>query len=943
MLRIPSKQVNQQKLLMKKLFTWLVFVIASATSSYAQQKNIAVSGNVVEAETKQGITQATVQLLSLPDSTYVTGIATTAKGRFTLPKASAGKYILKISYIGFQTKIIPLQLTNRNPERNLGQIELESDAIMLSEAVVTAEAPPVTVKADTMEYNASAYRVAEGAMLEELVKKLPGAEISEDGKLTIGGKEVKKIMVDGKEFFSDDPNVAMKNLPSNMVEKVKSYDRKSDMARITGIEDGEEETVLDLTVKKGMKQGWIGNLIAGYGNKDRYEAGGMVSRFKDDASVTIIGSVNNTNNRGFSEFGDAGRGMGGGAGSGITTARSLGVNFAKETQKLQVGGNVQYGFSDNDARVKRSTETFMGESSTFNNSTNNSRRKRHDLRMDFRLEWKPDSVTTIIFRPSASYSNTKTSGDSWSEEMNNIQELINEKKTNSGSRSDNMSINGRLQFFRRLNSEGRNISIGANFGYGDSEVNSDNFSSTEFFKEDSIVEHNRHTDQNNDSRNWSVSASYTEPVFKRHFLQARYEFSHRKQIGQSLVSDPDSIMQNGYVESLSSRVENFYDTHSIQLSIRGVHPKMMYSAGLGLNPQSSLSETTIGPNSNKQLPRQNVLNFAPQVMFRYMFNRQHILMIRYRGRTNTPNISDLQEVIDISDPLNLRYGNPNLKPSFTNNLMLFYNKFVPDAMRSYALNLFFSNTSNSVANRMRYDETTGGRIYEKVNVSGNWNTRGFFSFNTPLKNQKYTISSNTNASFSDAVSYTSVGMEDPILSTTHNFLLGQRLTGNYRSDLFDISLNASINYNLAKNSKQKNGNRETYDYYLGGNTNINLPWDVYISSDINYRIKDGYNDGFNTNELIWNAQISKNFLKSKAATIRLKFYDILKEQSNLTRTIDETRMSDTEYNTLGSYFMVHFVYRLNTLGGKSRSSRSSFDRTRPPHEGGSGRGPGYRM
>ncbi|NDV81803.1 TonB-dependent receptor [Bacteroides sp. 51] len=929
---------------MKKIILGMVLLLAGTVSSIAQTKNITVTGTVIEADTKQPILQASVRLLSLPDSTFAAGVATLSNGRFTLPKVAAGKYVLHITYIGLQPQYVPLQLNANNLNRNTGTIALESDAILLQEAVITAEAPPVTVKADTTEYAASAYRVPEGSMLEELVKKLPGAEVSEDGTITVNGKEIKKIMVDGKEFFTDDPKVAMKNLPVNMVEKVKAYDKKSDMARITGIDDGEEETVLDLTVKKGMKQGWIGNLIAGYGNKDRYEAGGMISRFQDNSSLSIIGSLNNTNNKGFSEFGDAGQGLsGGGAGSGITTARSLGVNFAQDSKKLQVGGNVQYGYSDNDAQSKSTTERFLGEESSFENALNASRRKRHDVRADFRLEWRPDSMTTVIFRPNASYSRTEANSNSWSETLADDRSPVNDKNSNTFSKSNNLSFNGRLEAFRKLNNNGRNISLRANFGYSDGETNSISNSETTFFEPepDSIVSWERTTDRNSDSRNWSVSASYTEPVFKNHFLQLRYEFAHRKRLSESLVSDPDSlaVMPNGYVESLSSRVENFYDTHSIDASIRGIHPKMMYSAGLTLTPQSSRSETTIGPNSSKQLPTQNVTNFAPQVMFRYMFNKQHVLMLRYRGRSSEPNIEDLQQVIDQTDPLNIRYGNPNLKPSFTHNVMMFYNKYIPEHMRSYSMNLFYSNTQNSVANQTSYDPSTGGTVSKKVNVNGNWNARGYFSFNTPLKNRKYTISSNANAQFRDQVSYTSVERRGDAptegeLSTTHNLTLGERLTGSYRADKFDISLNASINYNLARNSKQVNSNRETFDYYLGGSTNITLPWELYLSTDLNYRIKDGYSGDFNTNEMIWNAQVSKNLLKNKA-TLRFKIYDILKEQSNLSRTITETRMSDVEYNTLGSYFMVHFVYRLNTLGGKSSARRGGFGP-------GEGRGPrGY--
>lgn len=909
---------------MKKFIIGLALLGAGCLSAFSQNKMITVSGRVIEEDTKLPGELAGVQLLALPDSTQAAGVTTSKQGWFNLPKVKAGKYVLKISYLGFLTEYIPLQLSDKVPAKNVGTIALHTDAVMLGEAVVVAQAPPVTVKADTTEFAASAYRVAEGAMLEDLVKKIPGAEVSSEGKITLNGKEIKKIMVDGKEFFSDDPSVSMKNLPANMVEKVKAYDKKSDMARITGIDDGDEETVLDLSVKKGMKQGWIGNVIAGYGNKDRYEAGAMISRFKDDASISIVASANNTNNKGFSEFGDAGQGLGGNSGAGITTADALGINFAKNTKKTEIGGNIQYGYSDNDARKKTSSETFLGDQSSYGKSENDSRRKRHDLRADFRFEWRPDSMTTIIFRPSATYSQTKSSNNSLSETSNNDRLPVNTKEANSSAKSNNYSINGRLQVFRKLNSKGRNLYLGGNFGYSDGETKTDSYSDTQFFDEngvqDSLSIIDRFIDRTSDSRNWSVSASYTEPVFKRHFLQVRYEFSHRNQLAQSLVYDNLAAVPDVYVDSLSTRVENFYDTHTAELSLRGIHPKMMYSAGLGLTPQSSLSKTTIGPNSDKELPRQDVLNFAPQVMFRYMFTKQHVLMFRYRGRSSAPNIEDLQEVIDITDPLNIRYGNPDLKPSFNNNFMLFYNKFVPEAMRSYSLNLFFGNTINAVANKMTYDPLTGGRVYKKENVNGNWNARGYFSFNTPFKNKKYTLSSNTSTRYSDAVSYTSVGTQkgrDSELSTTHNFVASERLTGNYRTDAFDVSLNASVDYNLARNSKQENSNRQTFDYYVGGSTNINMPWQFYFSTDINCRFKDGYTGGFNNNEVLWNAQLSKNLLKNSAATIRFKIYDILQQQTSLTRTITETMMSDTEYNTLGSYFMVHFVYRFNTLGGKA--------------------------
>ncbi|MCD8262395.1 MAG: outer membrane beta-barrel protein [Bacteroides sp.] len=954
---------------MKKLCMALMLVLPALLNLNAQ--NITVKGQVIEADDKSPVEQATVQLFSLPDTTYTTGAATLQQGRFTLNNVKPGDYLLRISFIGYNNADKVLKVARSPQTVDVGTVALYSDAILLESAVIVAEAPPVTIKEDTTVYNASAYRVAEGAMLEELVKRLPGAEIDEDGNITINGKEVKKIMVDGKEFFSDDPKVSLKNLPAEMVENVKSYDRKSDMARITGIEDGEEEAVLDLTVKKDMKQGCVGNIFAGYGSEDRYEIGGNMNRFKDDASFSVIGSLNNTNNKGFSEFGDSGGGQGMGGGTaehGITKSKSIGLNFAKDTEKLQYGGNVQYGHSDNDARRKSSTETFLQDQSSFENSMNTSRRRRDDLRADLRFEWRPDSMTTIIFRPSANYGHTKSDSYSESETLNDSKQPVNSAVNDRYGTSDNYSVNGRLQIFRRFNKPGRNVSLGVNFGISESESETHSWSETMFFnyddlgvleeEKDSLSTIERRTDQNRNSRNYRLSGSYTEPVFAKHYLQLRYEFSHQYSLSKSLVYDQDTLLAgitpDGFAENLSNKVENYYNTHTVNLSLRGVYPKMMYNAGVGMTPQSSRSETTIGPNSGKPSLTQNVINVAPSAMFRYSFTKQHVLMFRYNGRSNAPSVENLQEIIDNTDPLNLQYGNPDLKPSFDHQFSLNYRKFVPESMRSYNLNLFYNNTLNSIANKLVYNNETGGRESYKVNINGNWSTKGFFSFNTPFKNKKFTFSSNTNVAFSDAVSYTSVtndrnqdesGEQDrnaeSILSTTHNFRAGEKVTGSYRSDLFDLSLNASVNYNLARNSKQKNSNRETFDYVLGGSTNINLPWRLYFSSDVDYRIKSGYSGDFVNNEVIWNTQLSKNLLKNNRAMIRIKYYDILKQRSNLTRSISETRISDTEYDTLGSYFMVHFVYRINMLGSNAprRGGPGGFDDGRRGSGGGGFRPP----
>lgn len=931
---------------MKRIFALLTSLLLLLVCASAQNKRIVVSGSIMESDTKEPIEQATVQLFSLPDSTFASGVVSLQNGKFTLSGIKAGKYVLKVSFVGFQTVMKPLQLTSAKPAFNIGQILLVPDAIMLDEAVIVAEAPQVVVVQDTTVYNASAYRVPEGAMLEELVKKLPGAEVDSDGKITINGKEVKKIMVDGKEFFTDDPKLAMKNLPVNMVDKVKAYDKKSDLARVTGIDDGEEEAVLDLTVKKGMKQGWFGNFVGGYGNKDRYDASMMLNRFTDNQQFSILGSANNTNNQGFSEFAAAGQGMGGNAGNGINTTQSAGVNFAKDTEKMQIGGDVQYGHSDRDAWSRSSTETYLKDGSSYANSMNNSRRKRDDVAANFRLEWRPDSMTNIIFRPSVNYSKTISNSDGISTTLDSQMDSVNQKISDSYGKNQSLALKGNLQINRKLGGKpGRNLTLRLNYNFSDNTSDQWSYSETEFYKKDSLSILDRFNDGENYSNNYKLQLSYTEPVFTNRFLQFSYSYQYKKSHSQKYVYDADD--ENYYpvedrIDSLSNESKNKYSTQQVQVSLRTVREKYMYNVGLTLEPQKSTTTTLLGPNAKGPLS-QTVLNFSPNVDFRYRFSKQEQLRLMYRGRSSAPDVEDLQVVKDVTNPMNLIYGNPSLKPSYNNRFMMFYNRYSPERQRGMMLNVSFNNTLNSVTNKVAYNEETGAKITNLVNVNGNWNTNAYFSFNTPFKNRKFTMNTYTNASYNNMVGYSSVGKMDAEKSTTRNLNLYERLTGNFRSDVFEFGLTGSIRYGFSHNSIQKENNQETYDYVIAANTNINLPWDIYLSSDVNYSIQSGYGEGFDKNVVLWNAQISKNFLRRKQATLRFKIYDILHQQNSLTRTVTSNYTQDTEYNTLGSYFMFHFVYRLNTFGGKqARKGMGPGGRGERPG-GGYGPPPGRRM
>lgn len=920
---------------MKRIILGTLLLLLSVVPALAENKNIVVSGKVIEADSKEPIEQATIRLLSLPDSTYVTGAATVSKGTFTLPSVKSGKYVLMVSYIGFRTKDIPLQLSTSSPVKNIGTIALNTNSILLKEAVVTAEAPQVTVSEDTLVYNSSAYRVPQGAMLEELIKKLPGAQVAEDGTITINGKQIKKIMVNGKEFFSQDPKVAMKNLPVEMIDKVKSYDKKSDLARITGIDDGEEEAVLDLSVKKGMNQGWFGNLDLGYGNKERYTGKTMLNRFTDGDQFSLIGNVNNVNNQGFP--GGGGFRWGGRSNNGVNAVKTTGANFATAREKLELGGSINYSHSDRNVQTSSQSETFLQSGSSFSKSLNAQMNKSETVNADFRMEWKPDTLTNIIFRPSFSYSSNNNINGSQSLISNNdnlfqyaldslfftqsIEEdtaLVNYNFRTVNNSSDNVSTDGNLQINRRLNNKGRNITLRMSYGYSNDDSNQESYSKVRYFKADSLSLQNQYIDNMNTGYNYRIQATYSEPIFTKRFLQFRYSYQHRFQKTDKNTydyTDPNNYLNNP-IDSLSKFYENTYDTHEFNISLKTIREKYQYNIGFSVQPQRST--TSYEQGSIQVDTTRDVVNFSPTFDFRYRFNKQSQLRINYRGRTSQPSMTQLLPITDVSDPLNISKGNPSLKPSYSNNFMMFYNAFLPEKQQGIMLHLGFTNTINSVSSKVTYNKETGGKITQPENINGNWSARGGFVFNTPLKNKKFSLATFSDASYNNMVSFTSLFKEDAVKNTTKTLNLSERLNGSYRNDWFEFGLNSGIQYNVSKNSMQAQANRETFDYSFGANTNVTLPWSITFSTDASYSMREGYGSGLNRNELIWNAQLAKNFLKKKQATISVQIFDILKEQSNLSRNITASMRSDTEYNAINSYFMVHFVYRLSAFGGKGR-------------------------
>lgn len=922
----------------------MLLMILFSPMAFAQQSGVNVTGSVVEQGSDTPIEQATVRLLNVKDSAMVRGVVSARNGSFTLKNVKKGSYLLHITFIGYDPLYQPLQITGKKNPVNVGKLELSDGAIELGEAVVIGKAPEVTVRNDTVEYNADSYKVTEGSVLEDLLKKMPGVEVDSEGKITVNGKEVKKVMVDGKEFFSDDPKVASKNLPAKMIDKLQVLDKKSDMAQMTGFDDGEEETVINLTVKPGMKQGWFGNAYGGYGSKDRYEGNAMVNRFMNNDQITFMGGANNTNNMGFSDLastmfsgmgGGGGRRGGFGAGSGITSSGNAGLNFSKEFKpdKLTLGGNTRYSHSDNDARSKSDRQNILpGDSSSYDNSEAMSRTKSDNFGVDFRLEWKPDTMTQLIFRPSFSLSHSMNDNFSDATTLDNERDTVNTNKSSNYSESNGYNLNASIDFSRKLNNKGRVFSATLSGGNSDSYSDGMNRSDIVYFNQtdalkNSIIDQRSRYD--NKGFNYRAYVSWVEPIGHNNFIQATYSISQRKQEALKNVYNQDADgIYNVLDSAYSQSYRNNFISQRASLSFKSQRAKFNYTIGLNLDPSYSSSENFVGDTTLSKITRK-VVNLSPMAQFNYMFDKRTNLRIMYNGRTSQPSMTQLQPVADISDPTNITIGNPDLNPRYTNNVFIRFQQFTPEKQRAFMIMANGSYIINDIVSYTSYNQETGVKTTTYKNVNGNYSGNVRMMLNTPLKNKKFSINSMTMASFANSNGY--INEEK---NTNRNLILSERGGIDFRSSYLDLGVNGNIRYNATSNSLQKENNQNTFNYGAGGYTTIYLPLNFKIESDVNWSTNSGYGDGFKQNEVLWNASASKSFLKNNQGTLRFKIYDILQQRSNISRSITASYIQDSEYNTLGSYFMVHFIYRFSIFKGGASASD-----VKTPGRSGRGRGP----
>lgn len=960
----------------KSVLTLLLLFIAMMMQ--AQQHLI--TGAIIDKGTNDPVEASTVQLLRA-DSTYISGAISDENGLFSLQAPEDGSYLLKITSVGYKPTVRRIMMT-QGKDLAMGKININAEAIMLKAATVTAMAKKVVLKEDTFVYNSAAYRTPEGSTIEELVKRLPGAEVSDDGSIKINGKEVKKILVDGKEFMTGDTKTALKNLPTSIIDKIKAYDEKSDLAKVTGIDDGEEETVLDFGIKRGMNKGLIANMDLSIGTKQRYSERGMAAYFNDRNRLMMFASANNTNDMGFP--GGGGPGGWGFNKQGLNASKMLGLNYNYENKdKLKMDASLRWNHSDGDISSTVASENFVSQNSSFSNSRakNFSRSNSWDGR--FRLEWTPDTMTNIMFRPSFTIKSSDALARSLSAQFNAdpyqitndpledaaraelgledvstskslLQQagaLVNLQSSSSISYSESENLRGMLQYNRRLSAMGRNVTVRTDASYGKTDANSLSLTNAYMYLVD--VANGNETDHYNTYRynvtptrnySYSLQATYSEPLWRATFLQLSYKFTYKysktdrstynfsdfsdEEANQWASITPEYRGWGNYLGTLRSPLDEYFDSdqsrfseyknyiHEMQLMMRFVRPKYNLSFGAMLQPQrSNFIYDYMGQHIETT---RNVTNFSPTLDFRYRFSKVSNLRVNYRGTTSQPSMTDLLDITDDSNPLNIKKGNPGLKPSFTHNFRLFYNNYIEKHQRALMTFVNFSMTRNSISDMVTYDDKTGGRTTQPENINGNWNARGAFMFNTAIDSAGvWNINTFTTLAYTNAVGYLSLDGKTSQKNTTKQTQVGERIAMGYRNNWLEVNLNGTLNYNHARNKLQASSNMNTWQFSYGPSITVTMPWGMSLSTDLSQSSRRGYSDkSMNTNELVWNAQLSQGFLRGKPLTVMIQFYDLLHQQSTLSRALTAMARTDTEYNSINSYAMLHVIYRLNIIGGK---------------------------
>ncbi len=916
----------------------LIFFFLLTQVALGQNGNyLNIDGRVVDSS-QQALTGATIVLLQATDSVIATFGITDGKGAFQLKRVTPGSYILQATFIGFQTYSQQIDWTSKEGEIVLDPIVLESVASALDEVLVKGERIPMVIKKDTIEYSAEAFKTQPTDVVEDLLRQLPGVEVEQDGTVKAQGEEVQQILVDGKEFFGRDPQIATKNLPAKAVDKVQVFDRKSDIAEFTGIDDGQDEKAINIELKEDYKKGLFGNIEAGYGTDDRYDSKINLNKFAKNQQISLIGMLNNVNKQGFSmndyvSFagglgnlmrnsggggririggqGDSGLPISQGLSDGFVQTGATGINFNQDFGK-KTDLNLSYFYSDirNDIVQDIRRESILAESAFFSEENDDEYSANGNHRVNLVLDHEIDSSQNIKLRANLAFNSSEYQIISESSTLNELGNLQNTGFRDNQSNGDNTNFSGTLIYRKKFTKKGRTFSTSLDFGTQKDAQDALLKSLNNFFGRDGAMRPSENILQNqaqtNDATNYGIKLSYTEPIGKNKFLGLNYD---RKNNTNELLRNVFDVSGNAelYNAVLSNHYNRDYVYDQADVSLRWIKNRSNLNIALALKNSNLQGELLI----DEATIERKFTNFLPRITWNFDLTNSKRLRFSYNTNVREPSLTQLQPIVDNSNPLNIYVGNPNLQPEYSHRLQLRYFSFSQFTMTNLFAVINATYTDNAIVNARSIDEFLRQET-TPVNVENDYVISSFAGFGTPLRFIKTRLNIHANYRYNRGRVFV-----NELEELTDRYVSSIDLRfDNQNKDVLDLSLGAKVSQSLTNYSVSRDLDQDFINQSYYGDLLVTLKDSWTIGTKLNYSIYSGGTLTDSRAVPIWEASLSK-FLLKKKAQLTLLVFDILNRNVGIQQNINLNFVEDIRINSLGQYFMLRFTYALNQMLNQS--------------------------
>jgi len=924
---------------MKKVLTLLLVALFTCCYSYAQTAS--VKGVIRDTSSKENLGNTTIALLRAKDSILLKFTRSDAKGNFELKHLDTGKYVLLITYPGYADYVENLQLKDSTAKIDMGTVPIILKANLLKEVIVRQTISAIKVKGDTTEYAADSFKVQPDATVEDLLKKLPGIQVDRNGQITAQGQKVQKVLVDGEEFFGDDPTLVTQNLRADMIDKVQVFDKKSDQANFTGIDDGQTQKTINLKLKDNKKNGYFGKINLGAGTDGYHDNQAMMNMFKGKQKVAAYGIVSNTGTSGLnwqdmSSYGDNPLGnadyddaggyfyIEGGEddldswngrynGQGYPLVQTGGLHYNNKWNSDKQNLNANYKIMQlhvNGGSVTNSQSILPDSTSFYNNLTQNFANEILRNRGNGSYEYVFDTTSSIKIMADGGIDHKITRNTNYSEALDNTKSLINTSDRNTSTVGDNRSVNSTILWKKKLKKKGRTLSLNVRERFSNNTSDGYLYANNKFYENGQ--ESTELIDQFKNYRSKNISfdskLTYSEPLSSESSLILNYGVvvnnsnSERNSFNKSnegKYTIIDSLYSNDYAFNVL--------THRGGVSYSLFKKKIKFNAGSNVGFTSfSQKDMHTGLATERTF-----VNWYPQANFSYNFSQQRRFFMRYNGSTQQPTIQQIQPVANNDDPLNISIGNPDLKPAFQNNINIGFFDFKVLTERNIWTNVGYNFTQNAITSKDFVDPSTGKRVYQSVNLDGNRSLYAYMDYGLKIKKIDTRVGFNANVNGSR---YVSIVNDSFNVTKSNSYTLGMNINKD-KEKKYSIYISPSATYTTSKSSVQSGLQTDYWTFNISTGTDIYLPlkFQIHSDCDFNFRQKTSVFDN-NNNAILWNAWVGKKFLKKDALLVKVSGHDILNQNIGFNRTVNSNYISQNTYSTIQRFFLLSFVWNFTKAG-----------------------------